>query len=661
MPYRDLEPAVAHIGRELQAHVRQRRSRRDRAEQRLLDLVVAEPAARARLFQLVDAFPALRGSEDVSDHIAGYLDDEGVPAPLRLAVRASRRVPGGDRVSVGVARRGITHMASRFIAGTDAAAARPTFERIWAAGMGVIVDLLGEKTITQPDADRYAARVAGLIDDLRATPGEGRRSIAIKPTALAPRLHPLTAEAGLAEARERLVPILRAATAADLLVWFDMEQYDVKDLTLALFRDLLGEPELAATSTPASSSRPTCGTAPDDLADLMAWSRGAPPADHRAPGEGRVLGRRDGAGPGRGLARAGLRAQGRDRRQLRALRPACSHDHHGEVRAAFALAQPALARLRRRRTPTTAGIPDTGYEMQMLYGMAEPHARRRPRARPAARACTRRSASSCRAWPTSCGGCWRTRPTRASCATASPRARRSTSCSRRPRRRRAARAGAAGGRGRPTDRRPSRRPYEPEPVGEWRRRGGAGRASPPRSSRRRRPPALDVPAVIGGERVATDGARSTRSTPAAPTASSPRRASCDGRRRRRGRRRPRWRVRRAGAATPGRRAGRACCSGRRRGCARGATSSPRSRSSRRASRGPRPTPTCARPSTSASTTAARCSRLDRRRRRAVAAGRAQPARATRRGASPSVIAPWNFPLAIPTRHGRPPRSSPATR
>jgi ferredoxin-like protein FixX len=159
MPYRDLEPAVAHIGRELQAHVRQRRSRRDRAEQRLLDVVVAEPAARARLFQLVDAFPALRGSEDVSDHIIGYLDDEGVPAPLRLAVRASRRVPGGDRVSAGVARRGITHMASRFIAGTDAAAARPTFERIWAAGMGVIVDLLGEKTITQPDADRYAARV----------------------------------------------------------------------------------------------------------------------------------------------------------------------------------------------------------------------------------------------------------------------------------------------------------------------------------------------------------------------------------------------------------------------------------------------------------------------------------------------------------------------
>ena len=46
MPYRDLEPAVARIGRELQAHVRRRRSRRDRAEQRLLDVVIAEPDTR---------------------------------------------------------------------------------------------------------------------------------------------------------------------------------------------------------------------------------------------------------------------------------------------------------------------------------------------------------------------------------------------------------------------------------------------------------------------------------------------------------------------------------------------------------------------------------------------------------------------------------------
>jgi proline dehydrogenase len=274
MPYRDLEPAIVRIGRELQAHVRQRRSVRDRAEQRLLDFVIAEPGARARLFQLVDAFPALRGSAEVSDHIAGYLDHEAVPAAIRHAVRASRRVPGGERISAEVARRGITHMAERFIAGTDATTARPTFERLWGQGMGVIVDLLGEKTITPLDADRYATRVARLIEALGSWPRTGRRSIAIKPTALAPRLHPLTAEVGLAEARDRLFPILRAATAADLLLWFDMEQNEVKDLTLTLFRSLLSEPELAGART-GIVVQAYLRDSTRDLTELLRWSADA--------------------------------------------------------------------------------------------------------------------------------------------------------------------------------------------------------------------------------------------------------------------------------------------------------------------------------------------------------------------------------------------------
>jgi len=273
-------------------------------------------------------------------------------------------------VSAGVARRGITHMASRFIAGTDAAAARPTFERIWAAGMGVIVDLLGEKTITQPDADRYAARVAGLIDDLRATPGDGRRSIAIKPTALAPRLHPLTAESGLAEARERLVPILRAATDADLLVWFDMEQFEVKDLTLTLFRSLLGDPELAAARAGIviqaylrDSSR--------DLADLLAWS-----AEHRRPFAVRLV-----KGAYWDAETVLARAHGW---------PVPVYEHKGDTDASFErgtrlllehragpdpIVQPAFASHNVRSIAHAVavaddlGLPRTDVQLQMLHGM----------------------------------------------------------------------------------------------------------------------------------------------------------------------------------------------------------------------------------------------------------------------------------------------------
>ena len=72
-----------------------------------------------------------------------------------------------------------------------------------------------------------------------------------------------------------------------------------------------------------------------------------------------------------GLAVAGVRAEGRDRRQLRALHEFLI-DHAGEVRPAFAQPQPAQPRLRRSRTPSGASSVPARLELQLLYGMAEP-------------------------------------------------------------------------------------------------------------------------------------------------------------------------------------------------------------------------------------------------------------------------------------------------
>jgi RHH-type proline utilization regulon transcriptional repressor/proline dehydrogenase/delta 1-pyrroline-5-carboxylate dehydrogenase len=283
VPYRDLEPAIRRIGHDLHVAVQHAQGLRERAEQRLLDLVISDPAARARLFQLVDAYPALRRRDDVVEHISGYLDHESVPGHLRHAVRAARWLPGGDRAAAGAARVGIGHMASRFIAGTDAHDARPAFEQLWEEGLGVIVDLLGEKTVTQADADRYAVRVAGLVEALGTISASGRRAIAIKPTALAPRLRPLTAAAGLEEARGRLEPILGQASTTGLLVWFDMEHYEVKDLTLELFRSMAGR-----SGAGPASAEPDVGIviqaylrdSAADLDEVVRWSgpRGRPVA-----------------------------------------------------------------------------------------------------------------------------------------------------------------------------------------------------------------------------------------------------------------------------------------------------------------------------------------------------------------------------------------------
>jgi len=87
-----------------------------------------------------------------------------------------------------------------------------------------------------------------------------RVAVAIKPTALAPDYTPLTAEAGIASAKRRLLPILEMAAERGAQVWFDMERYQIKHLTHRLFRELLDEPGLQGLHA-GSSSRHTCATA----------------------------------------------------------------------------------------------------------------------------------------------------------------------------------------------------------------------------------------------------------------------------------------------------------------------------------------------------------------------------------------------------------------
>jgi len=247
--YRDLEPAIRRIGLELHSRLRAHRRVADRVEQRLVDQLVRDPAARARLFQLVDTYPALHGSADVSAHVAQYLDDPAVSPSVRRLVRLSGRMPRGAQLGAAAARMAIMRMATRFIAGTDTASAEPALQALWNRDLGIIVDLLGEKTLTDSDADHYTARLADAVDDLTSSPrfavGGARCSIAIKPTAVAPRFDPLTADAGRAEALDRLRPILRTAAERHLLVWFDMEQHRVRDLTIELFRACLEDDALA--------------------------------------------------------------------------------------------------------------------------------------------------------------------------------------------------------------------------------------------------------------------------------------------------------------------------------------------------------------------------------------------------------------------------------
>jgi RHH-type proline utilization regulon transcriptional repressor/proline dehydrogenase/delta 1-pyrroline-5-carboxylate dehydrogenase len=350
----------------------------------MLGYAMSHPSFKTQLFRFVDVFPATTGDADVLRHIDEYFQGSGAPRLLTFGVDLAERMPLGDHLSASVARRNITRMAQQFIVGSTPADAVEGLHRQWRQGSAFTCDLLGEKTVTEDEADRYAARVHDLLDtllreapiwapddhlerdDLGPLP---RVNVSLKPTALASLYAPLTRDEGIAQAKSRLRPLLQMAAERGAFVYFDMEHYDVKDLTLQLFRELLDEPELADLDA-GIVVQAYLKDSVDDVAEVIAWSsfRPRPVTVRLVKGAywdaETITSKAEGWAPPVFEHKAETDAN--YERCTRLL-----HDHHGEVRAAFGshnLRSLAYAVEYAR----AKGLPDSGYELQMLYGMAEP-------------------------------------------------------------------------------------------------------------------------------------------------------------------------------------------------------------------------------------------------------------------------------------------------
>ena len=119
---------------------------------------------------------------------------------------------------------GVKHMAHRFIVGEDPKAALGVLRDLFKDGVASSVDLLGEATVTQAEAQRYADRCADALDTLVAAARRWperpqlerdsagvlpRANLSVKVSALTPLLRPDAPERGKRDAADRLRPLLR--------------------------------------------------------------------------------------------------------------------------------------------------------------------------------------------------------------------------------------------------------------------------------------------------------------------------------------------------------------------------------------------------------------------------------------------------------------------
>jgi RHH-type proline utilization regulon transcriptional repressor/proline dehydrogenase/delta 1-pyrroline-5-carboxylate dehydrogenase len=217
------------------------------------------PALRSAIFRFVDVAPACGGPGDRGAHLGALLRQvHGDRIPLALRPVRAHGVPGSLRFCYGFASGPATALLARqFIAGRDASKAAGSLRRMWSRGQAFALDLLGEATVTEAEAEAYFRRCGEtlrlLAQRTREWPANPlldsdphgplpRANLSIKLTALTPLLRPLSPERGAADAARRLRPLLELARDLGAHVHLDMEDYDSRETLLIALEEVLADP-----------------------------------------------------------------------------------------------------------------------------------------------------------------------------------------------------------------------------------------------------------------------------------------------------------------------------------------------------------------------------------------------------------------------------------
>ena len=228
------------------------------ADEKAMELASQDAELKAALFRFVDVVPACRSLDDLARHLTGFLGEvETPPPPVAVAMRMGNTRAGRTALGAAAAA-GVKHMAHRFIVGETPKAALGTLRELWKDGVASSVDLLGEATVTQAEAQRYAERCDAALATLAAAArgwperpalerdGAGalpRANLSVKVSALTPLLRPDAPERGKRDAADRLRGLLRRARELGAHLHIDMESLDSRDAVLELVLELLAEPE----------------------------------------------------------------------------------------------------------------------------------------------------------------------------------------------------------------------------------------------------------------------------------------------------------------------------------------------------------------------------------------------------------------------------------
>ena len=348
---------------------------------KMIEWSLDDESLRVALFRFVDVLPSLDSAAEIGRHLQEYFaKTDGALGGLVFLTQALH----AGWLLAPVAKKNVTRLARRFIVAEEREALRSALEALRKEPAAFTLDVVGEATVSEKEAEATQERYFNLLRDLSSVAtawpaiaqiDQGasgplpRVNLSVKVSSLYPRFDPLDPDSERV-ARERLRPLLREAARLNAALTIDMEQYAFKDLTLEIFRSLLEQSEFSRAPHAAIALQAYLRDAERDMVELIQWAR----AKRRRIGVRLVKGaywdseiawaKQKGWPIPVFLDKAETDANYEKLTKLLL-------ENHDIVDAAFGshnLRSLAHAIV----TAEQMGVPKHGYEVQMLYGMGEP-------------------------------------------------------------------------------------------------------------------------------------------------------------------------------------------------------------------------------------------------------------------------------------------------
>ncbi|MBM4329041.1 MAG: aldehyde dehydrogenase family protein [Deltaproteobacteria bacterium] len=351
---------------------------------RLLEWAMRDEAFKAQLFRFIDVLPCLKSDDQVPVLLREYLEEaRGGSVALKQGLDRILRLSDFTGLAGPLIRAGVESIAGEFILGRDAHDGWNSLNRLHADGLAFSLDLLGEEVVSEKEArqlvDRHLELIASLAPRVVAWPenpildrdNQGpipRWDLSLKVSSFYSQLDSIDWEGAIEHAIHAALPVLDAAQKAGASITLDMERYELKNLTIALFKRIVEERPKFAFIGLALQAYLT--DTKDDLIGIIQWARRNQRRVTVRLVKGAywdyetVVNRRRGwpIPVFRGKEKTDLSYEELTRVLLEngdAARPAFGTHNVRSISSALAVAE-------------SLGLPPEAFEFQMIYGMAEP-------------------------------------------------------------------------------------------------------------------------------------------------------------------------------------------------------------------------------------------------------------------------------------------------